>query len=265
LSPALKLGLSWVTALVLAMSAMAVLSWREDLVTRDSLAGMRTVFLGTSLFRYAITNGEPAFPDARKDLSPYLRLGLSSGNEADLLKWAQRAEAAGTETLFIEVNPLVARFANVGPGCGIIWRIGQVRARVWRLAHGWNDVPRITRNEQRTPKQGQDALPNAERYPLRIYGPCYLADWQSVASGEMHLVFVLMPRSPAARELVGREDSARFLARAEALAETLGTPLIVVDPDEDWEQEYFRDSVHMTVAGAERFRHTIADFLGGAR
>ncbi|AXI46739.1 hypothetical protein C1J03_12335 [Sulfitobacter sp. SK012] len=250
--------LAWLCALCAALvGATAVLqAGQRQLETR--LAPYDTVFLGTSLMRYAL----PVQGDGRSiqavDANSALRIGLSRGSEADLLDLTQAAVNARVATTFIEINPIVSRFSDRHRPCslwnGLNHRRGALRQAANAVLRG-GDI--IVGNEpaknDRLPSVDLERL--AELYPLQFDVPCHPGKWQQIpkSSGSSKIVLVAMPRSEIAKTRIGPEGMIEFDRAAIRFASQLNLPLFMPDSDVTWSEDHFLDQAHMSQLGSERF------------
>lgn len=256
--------LIWALAigLVASVSALAWVAGHRQI--QSQMTGYDTLLIGTSLIGYAVPNtpdsqaAQPFGPDR------YLRLGVASASEAQILDLARAAVAAKPKSLFIEINPLISRFAFATAGCGPEYRLQAVAEFVKRATkttlRGRNLLERATQNPPLAAASQTDPAVMARNYPLKFPPLCYGLQWQTLAqtAQDTQIVLVVMPRSAQARALIGADDMTRFHRAALDLAARLQLPLFVPDAANAWPDSYFKDQAHMNAQGSAAFLTALA-------
>lgn len=250
---------AWLLAGALVVAMVGVCWWFAEKAFAHRFAGVQTAFLGSSLMWYALPMTPGAVANPVFQIDQTLRVGVSSASENQLLSLANAAVVSGVRTLFIEVNPIVTRFASEPVGCGAVdsarsarWMVrAAVRDRVLGVPPwaGASDPAAYPVGAW----QGGDLL--GQRYPLRFPVPCHMAAWKSLVanSGATRITLIAMPRAAIARDAVGAADMAQFHQTAQNFARQLGLPLFVVDPQGGWSDDRFLDAAHMSQAGSSAF------------
>lgn len=259
----------WLWAIALVVGMTGVGWWYAERALLERLVGVHTAFLGSSLMRYAIPMTPGSMKDSFFDIDQTLRVGVSSVSETQLLGLADAAVESGVKTLFIEVNPIVARFAGDTVGCG---------ARNWGRSVRWMARTAVRAQISGVDPWGEATDPLgesvqslgdgrfvAERYPLHFPAPCHMAKWQALVAkaGATRITLIAMPRAAIAREAIGAVDMAQFHQSAQIFASQLGLPLFVVDPQGVWTDDRFVDAAHMTLRGADAFMKELGRWWAG--
>ena len=256
--------LIWALAIGL-VAGISMLTWsvgHRQMQTR--LSGYDTLLIGTSLMRYAVPNAQDSAAAQIFGKGRYLRLGVSSANEAAMLDLARASIATKPKLLFIEINPLITRFAFDAAGCGPEYQLSAVAEFVRRTARtslrGKNLLEPASQDPQLTTTAQPDPEVMARNYPLIFPPLCYGAQWQALAqaTGDTRIILVAMPRSAHAREVIGASDMARFDRAAADLAAQLHLLLFVPDVANTWPDSYFTDLAHMNSRGSAAFLTALA-------
>ena len=233
----------------------------ERLITTD------TLMLGTSLMRFAVPDPQAqSLPPSV--VGPHaLRLGFSRGSEERLLHFATIGAKAGVPRIILEVNPIVARFADQPSSCGVAGRA----AEKWRTTRQSTRRLVMGRSVFGDAATGVDTYPTgalvqaniARLYPLQVLGPCYLEAWQDLVSRhpDTQFIFVVMPRRDVAYEAIGKKAMAAFDAASRSFAEATGAALFVVDPAHKWQTQFFAGQAHLSPAGAEKFQTDLIHWI----
>jgi len=253
------MALAWVAALLL----VALLIGGTHVAAQNQLIrlfeGRSTAFVGTSLMRYAVSNANDGSTILHLGKGSFLRAGIPSASETQMLGLAQAAVEAQVGTLFIEVNPIVTRFALKNQGCGLAFRLEQLITFIEKVARptlkGRDFLNKYLAEPPGVDPSGLDQSRIAASYPLSFPPLCHEAGWRALSARarSTRIVLVAMPRSPLARELVGEADMAHFHSAATALAQDLGMQLYIVDPAGTWESDLFLDQAHVNRRGSEKF------------
>lgn len=254
---------TWPAAFVVVVFALVSTNFIGQRRLDVRFTGVDAVFLGTSLMRRALPDFGEAKPLAQIGASKVLRVGINSGAEGQILDMASAAIASGVQNVFIEINPLVSRFARV-PGCGFVNTIRDYRRRIKTFALAFllgrdilgTGVTPIDSDQARE----VDVEKAAKNYPLKFEGPCHMKSWVQLVttSGESRIFLIAMPRDDVARQLIGIPDMDVFERRSRAFAAQLGLPLFVPDASGSWGPDYFIDQAHMSRLGSERFLEELA-------
>jgi hypothetical protein len=254
-------GMLCVSAL-LAASVVVAISWRTDQLRMQRFENVTTLMLGSSLTRYASPDpqGGPILSDAAG--GAFLRLAYSRASEGMLLNLAGTAARAGVENIVIEVNPIVARFADQPGDCFAprhwLEALEATRLAGQRVLRGHNVFGSGLIEPPPHPGPSRIDANLARLYPLQVIGPCRGDAWYDLVAAypDTRISFVAMPRRGIARDRIGTEVMALFDATAAAFAGDLGAALFVADPAGDWGDENFADQAHLSVVGAERFQRS---------
>ena len=231
------------------------------------LAPVQTLILGTSLIRYGIPDPDGGPAAASFGPTPLLRLGYDSASEEQLLTIATKAADQDVQRLYIEINPIVSRFAYVASGCGLAgWvklRMSAMRQTLRTVVTGRDIIAQLL---ARPPEQAEPAILGEAQltrlYPLRVTDPCFADRCTALfaAHPDMQVILIAMPRAPIARHRIGIDGMAQFHAAAHQFAAANKVPLFVVDPAGTWPTEAFVDQAHLSPAGAARFMAALSAF-----
>ena len=259
------IALAWLVAFLLAAAGATVVASLGQRQLEARLGSSDAVFLGTSLTRFALPRHGEAKPLPQIDAANVLRIGLSDGTESDLLDLASAAVDAGVGVVFVEINPIVSRFAENPGGCG--W---------WNsLAHHFKALKRssnaVFSGRDIIGRMGTDAARNdrprsvdmarlARSYPLHFDVPCHVEAWQELGagSGASRIVMIAMPRDEIVTKLAGARNIATFKRAAREFSSQLGLPLFVPDASGAWSSDLFVDQAHMSQRGSDRFLQELA-------
>lgn len=258
---------AWTAAFGITLTVLAGLWALHKSQLAALLDGRETVFIGTSLARYAI---EPTFGDETTDPlgpAPFLRLAYPGATEHQIYGLAKAAAATAPQRIFLEINPIVSSFAHRNYGCS--WQ-EELRVEFMKIRHmGRSLIKRksVFRDFLKGPTYNTakplDAAVTLKRFPLALDGSCFQDRWRKLRRNHPDTAFymVAMPRSPAARDIIGAHDMALFALRAQRFAQSLDIPLLIVDSENAWPQSVFVDHAHLTSEGAARFLDRLADWL----
>lgn len=259
--------LIWALAIGL-VAGVSLLVWtlgHHQIHTR--MRGFDTLLIGSSLMAYAVPNAPDGAAAQIFGKGRYLRLGLSGASEAQLLDMARAAIAAKPKSLFIEINPLISRFAFDVAGCGADYQLLAVAEFVKLAAkttlRGHDLLDSASQNRQIATNARLDPAVLVRNYPLQFPPLCYGAQWQdlALAASDTQIILVVMPRSALARAAIGAGDMARFDRAAVDLAAQLHLPLFVPDAANRWPDSAFIDQAHMNADGSAAFLTTLATWL----
>lgn len=260
---ALRILSAWAVAVLLSAATLVAVSAVVQRTKVQRLVGIGTLMIGTSLTRFASPDPEGGPLLEAAGTAPFLRIGYPRASERQLLDIAAAAAKAGVPKVFIEVNPIVSRFADQPAGCGFIHGIGYLKSRVQRGAM----LLALRRGVFHDGLLPVDQYPSGHRiatdvarlYPLSIEGACHTRAWKELVAAHpaTEMAFIVMPRGPAARARIGPDAMAVFQNTASAFARALGRPLLVVDPDGSWEAALFADQAHLSRSGAARFQREL--------
>ncbi|WBL32024.1 hypothetical protein O5O51_09720 [Sinirhodobacter sp. HNIBRBA609] len=260
--------LAWVAAILLVAALFGYTKIASQRALASTFAGHEMAFIGTSLMRDAVPNA----PDRRtaQKFGPgiFVRMGVPLASETELLALAQAAVGAQVGALYIEVNPIITRFADQQPGCGPGYRFEQTAAFLDSVAKPVLKGRDFLARYLSDPRERSTYEPDLERiaasYPLQFPPLCHEAAWQELSTKARgtQIILVAMPRAPVAREHIGSVDMARFHRAAAALAERLGVQLFVVDPQGTWESDLFKDQAHVNARGSARFLDALVAWQG---
>jgi hypothetical protein len=260
----------WGIAVIGVGAVVAGLALVHEMKVQSRLSGIRTVMAGTSLVLYGVGEADGGAEALAFGPAPFLRVGYGSGTERQVFALARSAVAAGARDLFIEINPIVSRFAHSASGCGTVSWIRQERSDArdaLRAVLLGSDVLRAgTVNMEGFPLP-ESRVPLTEvqirrLFPIRVTGSCDANRWAALfaANPQMRVVLMVMPRAPEARGENGAQLMAEFHAVAQDFARLTGAHLFVADPDGVWPASDFVDQAHLSDAGAARFRAALAAF-----
>ncbi len=269
MTPSLRaVCLAWISALGLA-GLVALLLWQaceRRFAARIETVG--TLVVGTSLVRFAVPSAQG--DDTLATLGPreFLRLGFPGGQERHVLQAASAAAEAGAAAIFIEVNPIVSRFANQSPGCGLRAGMRYERSVLMATAEAlfrldedfWLRGGALPASRAGKGEVTEETL--SLLYPLSLPGSCFPDAWRRLVEDhtDTRFAFLAMPRAPVARDRIGRDAMRDFLEASEAFAAATGAPLFIADPDGSWSAAHFLDQAHLNEAGSERFLRSFAQW-----
>lgn len=263
-------GMLCVSAL-LAVSVVVALDWRTDQLRMQRFEHVTTLMLGSSLTRFASPDpqGGPILSDAAG--GGFLRLAYSRASEGMLLNMARTAAKAGVENIVIEVNPIIARFADQPGDCFAPRRwleaLETTRLAGQTVLRGRNIFGTALNEPAPHPGPSRIDANLARLYPLQVIGPCLGDAWSDLVAAypDTRISFVAMPRRGIARDRIGVDVMAEFNATAAAFADEIGSALFVADTEGDWGDENFADQAHLSVIGAERFQRSFVAWHGDLR
>ncbi|MCT2541092.1 hypothetical protein [Sedimentimonas flavescens] len=260
--------LAWVAAILLVAALFGYTKIASQRALASTFAGHEMAFIGTSLMRDAVPNADDGRTAQKFFSDTFIRLGIPSAREGQLLSLARAAVSARVKTLYIEVNPLVTRLAGRNPGCGSHYKLERISYDIKGFAKPAlleRDFPQryLQDSREQAPRE-PDLERIAASYPLQFPPLCHEAAWQELSTKARgtQIILVAMPRAPVAREHIGSVDMARFHRAAAALAERLGVQLFVVDPQGTWESDLFKDQAHVNARGSARFIDALAAWQG---
>lgn len=263
----------WGIAVIGACAVLAGLALVHEVQVKSRLSGIRTAMVGTSLVRHGVDQADGGPEALAFGPAPFLRVGHSNATERQLFALTRSAVAAGARDLFIEINPIVTRFASFPSGCGAVSWIRQARSDARDVLQtvllGRDVLGGSTANIEdfRIPdSNGPLTEAQIQRlYPIRVTGSCDVDRWTALfgADPQIRVVLTVMPRAPEARRANGAQLMAAFHAAAQEFAGLTGAYLFIADPDGVWPESDFVDQAHLSEAGAARFRAALADFVAG--
>ena len=259
-----SIAMAWLSALVLLVGILIAIGAFGQRRVDGRFTGVDTVFLGTSLFRHALPDLGQITPLPQVDAEKSLRIGLNNGSERQILDMATAAVASGVGKVFIEINPLVSRFATDRAGCGVRnslqHQLGNLKIFTDAILLGrdiyWPGAEPANKDKTRS----INPETTAKYYPLKFVGPCHVGAWQRLftTSKGTRFVLVMMPRDGVAKQLIGADDMATFERRARAFSAQFDIPLFVPESAGDWGEELFLDQAHLSGRGADRFGKELA-------
>lgn len=268
-----QMVMAWVVALVLAgvVCGLGLRAGVQELARAS--AGLRTVFIGSSLMQHAVSNGGASAVSAIAGLAPMRRLAVSNAGEAQLLRVAEAAVSEGVDWIFIEANPLVTQFSSHEGGCGVaytltdwVWLIRTAIKPVFRPASLTRDARQLAPDPRWS---ARSAVAVKGLYPLRFDDLCDPARWQALAQaargGGLQIVLVAMPRSGFARQIIGAGDMARFHRAARQMANRFGWRFFDPDAADNWPDAAFVDQAHLSAAGVQAFAMALSQWWRGAQ
>ena len=262
-----RMTLVWVTSAAIVLGTLITPWIWAARAQSTSLKDIDTLVLGTSLVRYGVPNPDGG-PDAHKfGPKPFLRLGYSRGNERQLLSIVTNAAEHKIQRIYLEVNPIVSRFADTSTGCGptdwITNHMTLIR-KTFRAALFRQEILGVATASPLYQSEPfiVDELRLSRLYPLRVTGPCFAEQWSTVfeTNPEIQVILVAMPRAPIARERIGIQGMTHFYEAAQTFAAANNLPLFIVDPSGNWPANAFVDQAHLSQAGAEQFMTLLAAF-----
>lgn len=249
-----KLAIVWMVAVCLSVSAVSFALHNSNQQFRDRVTGVEDIFVGSSLMGYAIPNVPRPQQSGSGMISPsYIRLAIPGVRELELLQLAESIAQSGAKRIIIEINPIVSRFANRPKGCWRTIRLSYLKRRFKDRLHN-RHFEFLTENIDLAEGPPESIRINRNLFPLRFDGPCFPDRWKMLSHSTSELLLVLMPRGPESKKLIGTGAEKELVARSEAFARQIGATLMIVDQDGSWGQRYFKDTAHVTRAGAERFQ-----------
>jgi hypothetical protein len=261
----------WGIAVMGAGSVFTGLAPVLEMKVESRLSNIRTVMVGTSLVLYGVGVADGGTEALAFGPTPFLRVGYSNGNERQIFALTRSAVTAGVRNLFIEINPIVSRFARSSSGCGLVTWIEQewLGARyALRAVLLGKDVLRLgTVNMEDFPVAQNRGPMTKEQiqqvYPIRVTGSCDTDRWAALFASDpqIRVVLMVMPRAPEARLANGVEVIAKFHSAAQDFADKTAAHLFVADPDGVWPAVDFVDQAHLSDSGSARFRAALAAFV----
>lgn len=262
-----RMTLVWVTSAAIVLGTLTTLWIWGTRAQSTSLKDIDTLVLGTSLVRYGIPNPNAGHDAHKFGPEPFLRLGYTRGNERQLLSIVTNAAEQKTQRIYLEVNPIVSRFADTSTGCGATDWITHHMALIRKTFRAALFRQEILGEATAFPLYQfgpfiVDEMRLSRLYPLRVTGPCFAEQWSSVfeTNPDMQVILVAMPRAPIARERIGIQGMTHFYEAAQTFAAANNLPLFIVDPLGNWPADAFVDQAHLSQAGAERFMASLAAF-----
>ena len=262
-----RMGLVWMASMGVVLAVLAGLWVLGERAVSNRLASVQTLVIGTSLVQYGIPDPEGRSLATAFGPAPQLRLAYSAASEEQLFAITAMAARHGVQRLFIEVNPIVSRFAFKAQGCGLAGWIEHhfiAMRRTFRAAVTGQDV--MANALARPSDQDQPRVVDKEvltrLYPLRLTGSCSADRWATLfaAHPDMQVVLIAMPRAPVARDRIGADGMAKFNTAARQFATATGMQLFIVDPEGTWPTDAFIDQGHMSPEGSARFMAGLAAY-----
>ena len=270
-SPVRRILACWGIAVIGAGAVFAGLALVHDMQVQSRLSDIRTLMVGTSLVSFGVGVADGGAEALAFGPTPFLRVGYSGGTERQIFALSRSAVAAGVRNLFIEINPILSRFARSPSDCGIVSWIKQERLdsrdALRAVLSGTDVLSRSTLNVEDYPVlDSRGPMTEAQirqRYPIRVTGSCYADRWAALfaADPQMRVVLMAMPRAPKARGAIGARVMAEFYAAAQDFADRTGAHLFIADLDGVWPASDFVDLAHLSDAGAARFRAALVAFV----
>lgn len=260
------ISLAWLVAALIAVAVLISVALVRQHRLDARFVGHDAVFLGTSLTRFALPDYAVPAPMPQIRAKSAMRIGLSNGSDSEVLTLTSAALAAQVAHVFVEVNPIISRFANNTHRCDV-WDTLPYLSDVFRrsgIATLWgrdlsyrgalevaNDGPRSLHFDQ------MDKI-----YPLQIDTPCHLETWRQLAESrpDTQIVLIAMPRSKIARDRIGPDGMEAFNRAAEAFSSQINVPLFIPDASGAWDDKFFLDRAHMNRAGAAHFLRALASW-----
>ena len=238
---------------------------------KQRLSNIHTVMVGTSLVRHAVGDADGGAEALAFGPAPFLRVAYSSATERQVFALAKSAVAAGARNLFIEINPIVSRFAFRSAGCGAVSWIMQKQSEardtlrsvlLRRDVFNYGAVNFEVSIVPESPSHLTD-VQLQRLYPIRVSGPCDADRWAALfaVNPELRVVLMVMPRAPVARAANGMRLMSEFHKAAQEFAGLTGAHLFIADPDGVWPALNFIDQAHLSHSGAARFRIALATFV----
>lgn len=236
------------------------------------------VVIGSSLMAYAVPTRGSGATSLLGDGRSHVRLARNSITEAQSLDFLGDALAAKPALIFVEVNPLIFDFADVagrracdGPRAAAMafFRARRLQTiEIYQRLRGYPDWYALASDPvDRFSEQKIDLKAVRLGYPLRARSPCEQQRLQEFASlsrlQRTRLVFVLPPRSPYARAIIGPRVEVELVAAANRLAEQLGVSLF--HPGPSWRNGEFVDHAHLNDSGRQHFCAELQRWWAAAR
>lgn len=248
---------AWLSALALTIvTALAILFFSDKRI-EERMAGTDTVFIGSSLTRYALPVHNQVAPLPQIGSDKALRFGLNVGTESDFLYFLTAAIDADVDVIFVEINQLFSQFADQPDHCrwsGQFLHSHKALKLAAKAIFRGDDIGAIDAIGNAEPRTIDDHILDVS-YPMRNHRACYVEEWKTLVANaqDSQIVLIVLPRDAVANDLIGtkaKEESDRF---AREFAADLGLPLFTPGVAGDWGQEYFIDQAHMSKLGSDRF------------
>lgn len=256
--------LAWLVALLVAATVVFSVAFERQHRLTARLVGSDALFLGTSLTRFALPDYAAPKPIPSMGAEFALRIGLSSGSESEVLTLTSAAVESQVKLVFVEVNPIVSRFANDTSRCNAWDTLLNSSSALRRSGIA------ALRNRDISEKGAEKVENSGPRsinfdmldkvYPLKIGMPCHLETWRQLAntSQDTQIVLIEMPRSKFARKYIGTGEMKKFHRVAKIFSDQIGLPLFSPDATGSWDDKFFVDRAHMNRRGGDRFIRELA-------